>query len=102
LPRLNALYRHYREEGLVVVGLNADARSDAARRVAAREIDYPCLFEAGSVCADYGVVAFPATVLIDREGRVREESSPALRSSEGPDGEGAALEERLLALLASS
>jgi peroxiredoxin len=101
LPRLNALYRRYRAEGLVVLGLNADPRPDAARRVAAREIEYPCLFEAGSICADYGVVAFPATVLIDREGRVREQSSLWLRSSGDTEDE-AGLEERLLVLINSS
>ncbi len=74
MPRLNSLYRRYRGAGLVVLGLNADAQAQRARRVAAREVEFPCLFEAGGVCADYGVLAYPTLVLLDRDGRVWNET----------------------------
>jgi peroxiredoxin len=71
LPHLNALYRRYRSDGLVVLGLNVDRQSEAARRVAAREMQFPSLFNAAGVCAEYGVLAYPTAVLLDRDGRVR-------------------------------
>lgn len=93
MPHLNALYRRYRHQGLVVLGLNADRRPEAARRVAAREIQFPCLFGAGSVGAEYGVLAYPTAVLLDRNGRVRAQISRA-----HPEG-AAALERRLVHLI---
>jgi peroxiredoxin len=95
LPHLNALYRRYRSDGLVVLGLNADPRPEAARRVAAREIQFPCLFEAGGVSAEYEVLAYPTAVLLDREGRVRAQLSRA-----HPPGALDALEQQLAALIA--
>jgi hypothetical protein len=90
LPHLNALYRRYRSDGLVVLGLNADPRPEAAR-----EIQFPCLFEAGGVSAEYEVLAYPTAVLLDREGRVRAQLSRA-----HPPGALDALEQQLAALIA--
>jgi peroxiredoxin len=95
LPHLNALYRRYRDDGLVVLGLNADRQPEAARRVAAREMQFPSLFNAAGVCAEYGVLAYPTAVLLDREGRVRAQISRA-----HPHGAAEGLEERLTRLLA--
>lgn len=95
MPHLNALYRRYRNDGLVVLGLNADRQPAAARRVAAREIQFPCLFEAGGVSAEYGVVAYPTAVLLDREGRVRAQLSRA-----HPRGVRETLEQHLVGLIA--
>jgi peroxiredoxin len=99
LPRLNALYRRYRDDGLVVLGLNADAHPETARRVAAREAEFPCLFEAGALCADYGVVAFPTTFLVDRQGRVRAAFHAGVQSTDEGAGGPDELEHRLVALL---
>ena len=78
----------------MVLGLNADPQPEAARRVAAREIEFLSLFEAAGVCAEYGVLAYPTTVLLDRNGRVRAQISRA-----HPRGTAVVLEERLARLL---
>ncbi len=42
------------------------------RFVKSMEIPYPVLFASEDVARSYGVTALPTTVLIDREGKIRE------------------------------
>ena len=73
LPQLDRLYEKYRSAGFVLLGVNVD--DDAARAAGiARQLGlrFPVLFDADkSVSRLYELQSMPATVLIDRDGRVR-------------------------------
>jgi hypothetical protein len=79
----------------MVLGLNVDSHTERARRIAAREIDYPCLFQAGGVSADYGVLAYPTLVLLDRRGHVQVELPRALQDEQEAGQQLASLEQAL-------
>jgi thiol-disulfide isomerase/thioredoxin len=85
IPKINALHRKYKDQGLVVIGLTefegeADGRAmtraeetEFLRRFKRKQsIGYGFGVEDGKETArSYGVVSIPTTVLIDRRGRVR-------------------------------
>lgn len=71
-PALEDAWRRWRDEGVVVLGVNAqDLRDDALDFVEEYGVTYPNVRDGGSsVPGKYGVVAFPETLFIDREGRI--------------------------------
>lgn len=96
IPHLNSLYDTYREQGLEIVGIAFEHAPDRAgaveglrRFIREYRMEYPVLYggmpEAGDLrrafpdLGDFG--GFPTTLVIDREGLVREVTvgfSPAL------------------------
>lgn len=72
------LWKKYKEEGLVVVGLNVWEQGNAAARKAAREkvtrnlgITYPQLVDSSRTATNtYGVEAIPQIILIDKDGTI--------------------------------
>jgi cytochrome c biogenesis protein CcmG/thiol:disulfide interchange protein DsbE len=73
-PFLEQVWRESRDEGLVVVGLDAkDFRRDARRFASRFDLTFPLVYDGpGDTLPDYGVTGFPETFVIDREGRVLE------------------------------
>lgn len=73
-PVLEQVWRHRRDEGLVVVGLDAkDFRADARRFAKRFDLTFPLVYDGpGDTLPDYGVTGFPETFVLDREGRVVE------------------------------
>jgi thiol-disulfide isomerase/thioredoxin len=85
IPKINALYRKYKERGLVVLGLTEfEGEADGREMTRAEEtaflrrfkrtqsIGYGFAVEEGKENARaYGVHSIPTAVLIDRRGRVR-------------------------------
>jgi cytochrome c biogenesis protein CcmG, thiol:disulfide interchange protein DsbE len=72
-PALEQLWRQYRGRGVVVLGVDSgDARSDANRFLSAHGITYPIVVDPNLMVAanHYGVPGFPATFVIDPQGRV--------------------------------
>ena len=85
MPRLNALHKKYKDQGLVIIGLNefeGHIKGQPATR--AEELEYFRRFKREmnvpydfAVAADarndapYGVASLPTAVLLDRRGRVR-------------------------------
>jgi cytochrome c biogenesis protein CcmG, thiol:disulfide interchange protein DsbE len=72
-PALEQLWRENRGKGVVVLGVDSgDAASDANRFLAAHGVTYPIVVDRNEVVAAnrYGVPGFPATFVIDRQGRV--------------------------------
>lgn len=77
LARMQKLHEQYKDQGLSIVGLNADEQtvSDATigeiKNVSAKlNIGFPMLVDQGLVAFnDYGVIALPTTVIVD-SGRV--------------------------------
>jgi peroxiredoxin len=73
LPHLNRLHDKYRSAGFVMLGVNIDDDAKLGAATAARwGIKFPVLLDADkAVTRQYDLGAMPATVLVDRDGRVR-------------------------------
>jgi len=75
-PEFDSVYRQYKSQGVTFVGVDTkEASRDAPRAfVKDNNISYPIVFdEEGEVAAEMGKIALPglpATVLIDKQGRV--------------------------------
>jgi len=72
LPVLEQTWQRYRNQGLVVVGVDAQDFTTDAKRFANRYgITYPIVHDApGSTVDRYGVTGFPETFFVDRRGRL--------------------------------
>jgi peroxiredoxin len=73
MPHLNRLYDRYRSAGFVLLGVNIDDDPRAAAELAAKlGVQFPVLLDTDKrVSRAYDMSAMPATLLIDRDGRVR-------------------------------
>ena len=74
IPHLVQLYKTYHAQGFEIIGLSLDkAGKDAVHHfVQSMDIPYPIVMAPDSVVRDYGVHGLPTTILIDREGKIRE------------------------------
>lgn len=72
VPLLEAAWKRYRDQGLVVVGIDAQDFSGDARTFARKNgITYPIVHDGpGDSVGHYEVVGFPETFFVDREGRL--------------------------------
>ena len=73
LPLLSKLYTQYRGAGFTLLGVNVDDnRKDAESMLKRLGLKFPTLFDGSkNVAKLYGVDTMPATLVIDRDGRVR-------------------------------
>ena len=71
-PRLQAAWEQYREQGVVLVGVNYQDREAAARAFIERfGKTFPNGPDAGTrIAIDYGVYGVPETFFIDAQGRI--------------------------------
>jgi cytochrome c biogenesis protein CcmG, thiol:disulfide interchange protein DsbE len=71
-PLLEETWQRYRDEGLVVIGIDAqDFRTDAQRFVARYGLTYPMAFDGhGSSLGRFGNTGFPETWFVGRDGRL--------------------------------
>jgi cytochrome c biogenesis protein CcmG, thiol:disulfide interchange protein DsbE len=72
-PDLESLWRRYRSDGLVVLGVDSgDARGDARRFLDAHGVTYPIVFDPGEQLAQgpYALPGMPVTYVLNRQGRV--------------------------------
>lgn len=72
MPSLETLYKKYRDQGLVVVGVNLEESRSAVRQFAKQDkITFPVLLDSsGRVALAYGARSLPVTYVIDRAGDV--------------------------------
>ena len=73
IPHLNRLYEKYRASGFQLLGVNIDDDARAATELASRlGVKFPVLLDTDKKASRlYDMSAMPATVVIDRDGRVR-------------------------------
>src|ERR687887_2506717 len=71
-PRLEAAWRRWRSQGVVVVGVDAqDFSGDARRFMRTHKLTYPNVHDGpGNVLPKYGVTGFPETYFVGRDGRL--------------------------------
>jgi thiol-disulfide isomerase/thioredoxin len=95
-PWMNALHERYRNDGLVIVGVNVDKhRSDAERFLRDVPAAFSVVFDAEGVApAAFDVKGMPSSYLVDRQGVV------AAVEEGFHDDRRVALEARIRALLA--
>ena len=74
IPHLVKLYNTYQAQGFEIIGLSLDKTDkDVVRNfVQSMDVPYPIAIAPDSVLRDYGVHGIPTTILIDREGKIRE------------------------------
>jgi thiol-disulfide isomerase/thioredoxin len=74
LPSLDALYRAYKDRGLVVLGINEWESPDHVFSYLGSlpvEPSFPILFDRDTAVAErYGVKGLPTTFVVDRQGRL--------------------------------
>ena len=73
MPHLNRLYDKYRSSGFQLLGVNIDEDPRAAADLATRlGVHFPVLLDTDKkVSRLYDMSAMPATIVIDRDGKVR-------------------------------
>lgn len=73
MPHLNRLYEKYRGSGFTLLGVNIDEDPRAATELAKKlGVTFPVLLDTDKkVSRLYDMSAMPATVVIDRDGKVR-------------------------------
>jgi len=73
MPHLNRIFDKYRATGFVLLGVNIDDDPRAAADLAAKlGLRFPVLLDTDKkVSRTYDMSAMPATLLVDRDGRVR-------------------------------
>jgi cytochrome c biogenesis protein CcmG/thiol:disulfide interchange protein DsbE len=71
-PALEHVWRDYRSQGVVVLGIDTnDAASDGRRFLAAHGVTYPTVGGAGDALAGrYGLQGFPESFVLNRQGRI--------------------------------
>jgi len=73
MPSMEALYRRLRDDGLVMLAVNADANDREAVELFVRKLGltFPVLLDPdGVVPGRYGATGYPETFIVDRDGRV--------------------------------
>jgi thiol-disulfide isomerase/thioredoxin len=71
MPHLDSLYRKYKGQGLVVIGLNHERDHDKVRAFAEGQISYPILLDADEQFNEYGISGIPAAFYVGRDGTIR-------------------------------
>lgn len=71
-PALEQTWRRYRDQGLVIIGLNLwDKEADARAFMREFGLTYPnVLDEGGRVAIEYGVAGIPETIVVAADGRI--------------------------------
>ncbi len=96
IPHLEALYTKYKDQGLVVIGMNTETDYMKVKRFADPQISYTVLLDGSTQAQGYDVSGIPCTYYIDREGIIRHRSVGF-----GP-GDEVRIEEKIQELLANT
>ncbi len=75
IPHLIQLYKNYQDKGFELIGMSTDKAGEVEmvrRFVNSMDIPYPIIMTPEEVARNYKITGLPTTILIDREGKVRE------------------------------
>ena len=93
IPHLDALYKKYQGDGLVVIGISKEMANDDALEFARSQMSYITILNGTEAFKAYGVASIPCTYYIDKTGEVR------YRDVGFPSGGEAKMEQEIKALL---
>ena len=96
IPHLEALYAKYKDQGLVILGMNTETDYAKVKRFAVPRMSYTVLLDGSTQARGYDVSGIPCTYYIDRKGIIRHRSVGF-----APGGE-TLIEEKIKELLADS
>ena len=71
IPHLDALYKKYQGDGLVVIGISKETANDDVLEFARSQISYTVLLDSAEVFQTYGVSSIPCTYYIGKAGEVQ-------------------------------
>ena len=73
MPLLEKIYKKYKRLGFVLLGVNVEENSNAAKKLLKDiKVSFPILFDTKNLTSKlYNVSAMPTTILIDRNGKQR-------------------------------
>ncbi len=71
IPHLELLHKKYKEQGLVVIGINHEQDHEKVKKYAEEQISYVVLLDADEQFKEYGIRGIPTAFYIDREGKIR-------------------------------
>jgi len=73
LPAIHAFYQSHRQEGFIVLAVNAEEGTATVQDFVQRQgFTFPVLLDShGGVMNRYGVRALPTTFIVDRQGNIR-------------------------------
>jgi HEAT repeat protein len=71
IPHLEELHKKYKDQGLVIIGMNSERDHDKVRAFAKEQISYIVLLDANEQFKEYGIRAIPTAYYIGREGNIR-------------------------------
>ena len=96
IPYLEALYTKYKDQGLVVIGMNTETDYMKVKRFAEPRMSYTVLLDGQTRAQAYDVSGIPCTYYIDREGLIR------YRNVGFGPGDEVMIEEKIQKLLANT
>lgn len=70
MPHLQAIHERFKDQDVVVMGINAWENGDPKALMDERGWDYLLLLKGDQVAADYGVGSIPTMVVIDQSGQI--------------------------------
>jgi thiol-disulfide isomerase/thioredoxin len=83
MPELNRYFNEHKAESFLLVGIDAEEKQDRVDQfLEDLKVDFPAGIDDGPIRKQYGVSAFPTTVLIGVDGRVQFYEAGALVNAE--------------------
>jgi peroxiredoxin len=83
MPELNTYFNEHKAESFLLLGIDAEEKQDLVDAfLTDLKIDFPAGVDAGAIQKQYGVSAFPTTVLIGVDGKVQFYEAGALANAE--------------------
>lgn len=81
IPKLKSIYEQYKNEKFIMIGIANDKIEDLKKYIKRNDVEWEQILQSKdkSIIADYGVVGYPTTFLIDKEGVIIEKG---LRATE--------------------
>ena len=71
IPHLDALHKKYKDQGLVVIGINNERDHAKVKAFAKDRMSYIILLDADEQFTEYGIRGIPTAFYIDKEGKIR-------------------------------
>jgi len=71
IPHLEALHKKYKDQGLIVIGINHERDHDKVKEFAKEQISYVVLLDADEQFTQYGISGIPTAFYIDKEEKIR-------------------------------